>query len=605
MPATNAAETAEMLQVIDAAVKQTREAGREDLAEKLTKARRQLTSGAWHVLVAGEFKKGKSALVNGLLGIDVCGVDPTEFSAVPTVIRHGAKPAATLVVDGADGGQPRTTSIDPRQAAAYALRGSTDAGEQLQAVEVALPRKLLAGGLVLMDTPGLGGGFASASAAATMRALKLADGVIVVTDASQELTAAELEFIQHAAQACPNLLCALTKIDFYPQWRRILELNRAHLADAGLDVEIVAVSSTLRELALATGDPALNAECGFPVLVERLNSRLTAAHAAESVATAADVVRGALRQVAEALATEHAALTEPAQRPAVQRKVEASNELARQLAGPSSRWLNTINDRFADIQASVDTNLTERLRRVEGEASRRVKEGDPTREWSEIVPWLQRRTNEELTDAHTKLIESIDDLAGEVAAVFSATAGSVGATSAGGRLGGDTTVGQLAGKKGGKLEVGMHAARGWSLSSSVVTTLLVTTLHPGLLIALPITAVLGSVFAYKAVRSYKTSKLDASRNEAQRAVAAYLAQARMDASRAAQDLIRHGRSRIRDYYLDQAAELVTAARHEQVATERATQVDAQAAGTRGAAAKAELDRVSGLLSTVERMAGAR
>lgn len=600
---TNAAETAEMLQVLDAAVKQTRQAGREDLAEKLTKARRQLTSGAWHVLVAGEFKKGKSALVNGLLGIDVCGVDPTEFSAVPTIIRDGDKPAATLVVEDAD--RPRTMTIDPRKAASYALRGSTDTGEPLQAVEVVLPRKLLAGGLVLMDTPGLGGGFASAAAAATMRALNLADGVIVVTDASQELTAAELDFIRHAAQACPNLLIALTKIDFYPQWRKILDLDRAHLTDAELDIEIVAVSATLRELALATGDPALNAECGFPVLAERLSSRLTAVHAAESVATAADVVRGALRQVAEALATEHAALTEPEQRPAVQRKVEQSTERARQLSGSSSRWLNTINDRFADIQAGVEMNLTERLRRVEGEAARRVKEGDPTREWAEIVPWLQRRTNEELTDAHTKLIESIDDLAGEIAAVFSASASSVGATTAGGSLGGNVAIGQLAGKKGGKLEVGMHAARGWSLSSSVVTTLLVTTLHPGLLIALPITAVLGSVFAYKAVRSYKTSKLDTTRAEAQRAVAAYLAQARMDAARAAQDLIRHGRIRIRDYYLDQAAELVTAAKHEQVATERAVQVDTQAASARGAAAKAELDRVAGLLSTVDRMAGVR
>jgi hypothetical protein len=149
----------------------------------------------------------------------------------------------------------------------------------------------------------------------------------------------------------------------------------------------------------------------------------------------------------------------------------------------------------------------------------------------------------------------------------------------------------------------MHAARGWSLSSSVVTTLLVTTLHPGLLIALPVTAVLGSIFAVKAVRSYRTTRLDAARNEAVRTVVNYLNQARADAHRASLDLIRHSRSRIRDYYLDQAAELVSAAKHEQAAVARAARTADGDAAARGVAAKAELDRVNALLATADRFTG--
>ncbi|MEU5265229.1 dynamin family protein [Amycolatopsis sp. NPDC021455] len=594
---TSAADTADLLTLLDAAVGETRSAGREDLAEKLVACKHRLTSGAWHVLVAGEFKKGKSTLVNALLGVEVCGTDPVVFSAVPTLVRHGERAGATLVPDDESAG-PRP--VDVRAAAEHGRTGLTGDGTRLRAVEVALPRQLLAEGLVLADTPGLGGGFAAAAAAATMRALALADGVIMVTDASQELTATEVEFLRHAVEACPTLLVALTKIDFYPHWRRILDLDREHLRAAGIDAEIVAVSAPLRELAVTTGDPALNAESGYPVLADRLRAWRAAERSAKSAPAAAALVRTALRQVAGSLAAEHSTLTRPEQRPDTERRAER----ARGLASPSSRWLNTITDRFADIQVRMESELATRTRQLEAELTRGIRESDPTREWAGIVPRIYRRTNEELTDAHASLLRSIDELAEEIGALFDASADEVGAL--GDRTvapSSDVQVGQLGARAGSKLEVGMHAARGWSLSSSVVTTLLVTTLHPGLLIALPVTAVLGSIFAVKAVRSYRNTRLDAARNEAVRTVVNYLNQARADAHRASLDLIRHSRSRIRDYYLDQAAELVSAVKHEQAAVARAASTADGDAAARGAAAKAELDRVNALLVTADRFTG--
>src|SRR2546430_10678438 len=159
----------EILQLLDAAIAETRRLGRADLAGRLAAQRDQVTSGAWHVLVAGEFKKGKSALVNALLGVPVCGTDAVAFTAVPTIIRYGPAPAAEVVLDS---GQRRT--IDPAQAARYATEGAIGEEARLESVEVALPRELLRGGLVLIDTPGIGGGFAAAAAAPTMRALSLA-----------------------------------------------------------------------------------------------------------------------------------------------------------------------------------------------------------------------------------------------------------------------------------------------------------------------------------------------------------------------------------------------------------------------------------------------
>jgi hypothetical protein len=599
----SASQTADMLGLIDAAVARVRTAGRTDLVDKLVRARRQLTSGTWHVLVAGEFKKGKSALVNGMLGVGVCGSDAVEFTAVPTFVRHGPPTAAVVP----DGDATARTTIDIQAAAGYGLRGTDDDGGKLRAVEVTLTRSVLADGLVLIDTPGLGGGFAAASAAATMRALAMADGLIVVTDASQELTAAEVEFVKHAQQTCPSLIVALTKTDFYPHWRRILDLDRDHLRDAGIDAEVVAVSSTLRELALDTGDTALNAESGFPVLLDRLQAHLARQRHDRSLVAAADTVRSALASLAESLTTEHTALTKPQERAATMRKVEAAGTRAQGFVNSSTRWMNTINDRIGEIRGRHRADLVDCCRRLEAEAGRRVKEGDPSTEWAEIVPWLYRRANEELTDAHTRLIRSIDELAGDVAAVFDDSVDAVGSPT--GPRGAwsvdeEITLDVLSSRKGGKLEVGMHAARGWSLSSSVVTTLLITTLNPGLLIALPITAVLGSVFAIRAVRTYRVAKVDAARNEAARAVTVYLNQARADALDGGSEVIRLGHARIRDYYLDRTAELTAAAQHDRAVATNAVTADDHAAASRANAAKSELDQVRSMLAATDRLAGA-
>src|SRR6266511_25138 len=161
---------------------------------------------------------------------------------------------------------------------------------------------------------------------------------------------------------------------------------------------------------------------------------------------------------------------------------------------------------------------------------------------------------------------------------------------------------QLSTRGSGRLEVGMHAARGWSLSSSVITTVLIATLHPGLLVILPITAALGSVFAIKAVRSFKTARLESARNEGLRAVANYLNQARIDAGRASTDILRHSHANLRDYYFERAEELLSTAQQGRSAAVQAVQAaesDDTGARQRAAETEADLARVHQLLDAAD------
>ena len=112
-------------------------------------------------------------------------------------------------------------------------------------VEVRVPAPLLEGGLTLVDTPGVGG-LNAGHAAATLAFLPSADALVFVTDASAELSGPELEFLASARGAGPPVLVAVTKIDMYPEWRRIIDLDVRHLEAIGLVEQPFGLSAVLR-----------------------------------------------------------------------------------------------------------------------------------------------------------------------------------------------------------------------------------------------------------------------------------------------------------------------------------------------------------------------
>ena len=143
--------------------------GRPDLEARLRQTRDRLLDDRVRVLVVGEFKQGKSLLVNALLGAPVCPVDDDVATAVPTVVRYAEEPAATLVRRvGGTGGDGRAGAPSARRRPLPSCRrgrrlrrrGRATRGNR-QRLQLRrgrrCPRKLLAGGLVLVDTPGVGG----------------------------------------------------------------------------------------------------------------------------------------------------------------------------------------------------------------------------------------------------------------------------------------------------------------------------------------------------------------------------------------------------------------------------------------------------------------
>ena len=392
------------------------DADRQDLAERLDRAADRLRADDVAVAVVGEFKQGKSTLVNALLRTDICPVDSDVVTAVPTVLRFGRPPAVFLQVSGPDG-TLEAVPVPFEHLPRHVIEGApaSDDGAAPRGVEVRLDRRLLEAGLSFIDTPGVGG-LDSAQGNITLATLPLAGAALFVTDAAQELTAPEVEFLRRAIERCPRLFCVVTKTDLYAEWRRIVEINRGHLARAGLEVPIVAVSSFLRMRAQAHDSTALNDESGFPHLVELLRRDVLGTAVTTGLAAARAELTFVVAELRESVQAEQAAAATPAAAPQIaQRYVEKSRRSA-WLAGGT--WQTVLGDGIQDLTADVDHDLRERLRLMVRKGDELLDESDPRDTWRDFQAWAAREATAAAVDNLMLLVGRTEQLARDVAERF-------------------------------------------------------------------------------------------------------------------------------------------------------------------------------------------
>jgi GTPase Era involved in 16S rRNA processing len=409
--------------LVDLAIKATSAYGRPDLGKRLQATRGRLADPNVRVLIVGEFKQGKSQLVNALVNAPVCPVDDDIATAVPTVVKYAEAAGVTLVRESqSDSGEPlpaQRTEVPIEQLAQYVSEaGNPGNRHQLTYAEVGLPRRLLEGGLVLVDTPGVGG-LGSSHGAATMGALPRADAVLLVSDAAQEYTAPELEFLAAARQLCPNVACVITKTDLYPHWRRIVELDQGHLRVVGESPRVFPVSSTLRLHALRTEDTPLMEESGYVELIHYLQ-RDVVGHADDlDRRSVSQDVLAVSEQLAASMQSELIAQEDPEKAADLIDQLKVAKQKADDLRQRSARWQQTLNDGVQDLTSDIEYDLRDRLRAVSREAEHVIDQSDPKDTWDQFTTWFEQQVSQSVTQNFVWAIQRAQYLSTQVAEHFS------------------------------------------------------------------------------------------------------------------------------------------------------------------------------------------
>jgi hypothetical protein len=389
-PVAPSPDPAAVADIVAAAIRLAERRGRDDLTRRLAAVAERVTRTDTVVCVVGEFKKGKSALINALLGAPVCPVDDDLATMAVTVVRYAAEPGA--IVRRRDGGELIVEAIPAEEAGRWvAEQDGNDRRHGVEVVEVGLPNAFLERGIALVDTPGVGG-LNAAHAAATLAFLPSADALVFVTDASTELSAPELAFLTSAMRAGPPILIAVTKVDIYPEWRRIVAIDEGRLTALGLTDAPFALSSVLRAHGLATGEPGLEEESGYPRFATALADDVVGRARASSLALAVAQILPVLDQLREPLAAEAAALDNPEAAAGLTADLRAVRGRLATLAAADASWSVRLEDEFAALRTRSGFAFQARMRRLQRELQDEIERIDPARAWPEVSQRIQAET---------------------------------------------------------------------------------------------------------------------------------------------------------------------------------------------------------------------
>ncbi|MHA6798005.1 dynamin family protein [Bounagaea algeriensis] len=379
-----------LVELIDRASAECAEQDRSDLHGRLKQIRTRVLDPSQLVLLIGEPGQGKSALLNAIVNAPVCATGETTSTHVPTLVRHADTPSAHLVEQESAEGPPALERVPvPTEELITRLQQALDRGRPVQRGEVAVPRAVLRNGLALMDTPAFGGP-SSAGTGTTLGIAAEADALLMISDATQELTTNELGFLKQVADLCPNIALVQPKIDRTPHWRQVVEVNRKHLSNAGVPAKIFPVSCTVRTHAMRTKSSNLNKESGFSPLLEYLKTELAGQHDQLTRRLVSHNLGEAITRISNDLRAELAAQN-PRTAAETLVELESAQRRAEELRRISSRWQKTLNDGVQDLNADVEFDFRERCWAIQHQVNELFEQADPLGVWDDFRSWLDDR----------------------------------------------------------------------------------------------------------------------------------------------------------------------------------------------------------------------
>jgi ribosome biogenesis GTPase A len=246
-----------------------RQASARELLARLAEDRFQLA-------VVGQFSRGKSTLMNAILGRAYLPTGALPMTSVVTSVRYGTHPRVS-VRRRRDQRWPIETSLD--ELVRFVAQASVEREElQVVAAEIEVPAEILRLGFYFVDTPGIGSAIA-ANTATTTRFLPEADAVIFVTSVDAPLSEPELGFLSDVRRHVDKLFFVVNKLDLVSpgEAEAIVRFVRDRLADGahGADLRVFAISARDALEAKVRGSSERLAASGLPELERSLVQFLT------------------------------------------------------------------------------------------------------------------------------------------------------------------------------------------------------------------------------------------------------------------------------------------------------------------------------------------
>jgi len=177
----------------------------------------RLTGRQLNLAVLGQFKRGKSTLLNAFLGDSVLPTSVVPLTAVPTFIRAGAFLKARVFYEK-NSAPEEYVAPSATKLCEFLTRFVTEVGNPknrlgVLQVEVLHPAPILQKGVILIDTPGIGSTLRH-NTEATLNFLPQCDAALFLVSADPPITEVEVEFLKQVRTKVSRLFFLLNKVDY-------------------------------------------------------------------------------------------------------------------------------------------------------------------------------------------------------------------------------------------------------------------------------------------------------------------------------------------------------------------------------------------------------
>ena len=182
----------------------------------------RLASARFHLAVLGQFKRGKSTLLNALIGEELLPSAVVPLTSVPTFLSWGPERQVKIVF--LDGREKECCFENAGKASEFLSQYVTEGNNPknclgVARVEVEHPSSLLQKGVILIDTPGIGSTFQH-NTEATLNFLPQCDAALFLVSADPPVTQVEIEFLKAVRDKVVRTLFLMNKVDYLSEDER-------------------------------------------------------------------------------------------------------------------------------------------------------------------------------------------------------------------------------------------------------------------------------------------------------------------------------------------------------------------------------------------------
>jgi hypothetical protein len=320
--------------------------------------------GLFRLIVVGEIKKGKSSFINALLGTkNLVPVHSDVATSTIFKIHYGPEQKYTVYFEK-DSGKEKL-EIHAAQLAEYGTEdGNPENEKQVAYIRVESPAPLLRNGLIIVDTPGVGGLFKK-HREITFRHVPNADAVFFVTDSEQApIGADEVRFLKEMRQVTDLITFVQTKstkADAEARKARMtnnLSIIEEQVGMPESEISYFVVDSGLKSDADASHDRDDLEDSGFMPLMTYLNNALRKDREKHVAKSALSKTGGKLIAIAAALDS-------------MKQLIDADTEEKR---AALEKELNNLQARLIEWEKEAKPRILEELRKGLSRVSRQAQE---------------------------------------------------------------------------------------------------------------------------------------------------------------------------------------------------------------------------------------